>query len=282
LLTKDKIEKIEAINKRIFECRKCDFHKELKEKEIAYYPDAPVENFENRNINIITVGINSTWNDNAWDSWKECYKLKDYEKYKEYCMERYKKDPDSKYSKSYSRGIASATKEINKHLNIVPGNYFKEIKEAEIFNEYVLWQNLSFCNSNSPNDSERKIGGKPVPCRVYSEEIPNCLEKEYLKDVISIINPELVVFFAIEVLDYIYYKKLIKLLFYLDNHDEINDFGGVKSFMRNKTSSTRGLACKINNKKNTKILFLPHPSCYRYMKKEKLIKMIEILCEKLK
>jgi hypothetical protein len=279
-MNKDKTEKIEVINERIFECKECDFHTELEEKKIAYRPDAPVENFADRDINIITVGINSTWNDNAWSNWEECYKKETYEEYKEYCLERFKEH--AKYSKSYARGVKTALNTINEYLNVLPG---KELNEDNVFEENVLWQNLSFCNSNSPKDSKRKFGDNYVSCHVYTEEIPKCLEEGYLRDVISIIEPELVVFFATRALDLSEgdYKKTIIDIFDLNNADEIDDFGGIKEFppferADKKEVRIRGLACKIISKK-TNILILPHPS---YPMNSNFRKdMINKLCNKL-
>jgi site-specific DNA-adenine methylase len=106
---------------------------------------------------------------------------------------------------------------------------------------------MSFCNSKHPHDKCRIFDDEEIYLNI-EEERNACLEKGYLRKIINIINPRLIIFFHWNA--YIY-KDLIF---------EIKDEPFERKF---KAHVKKGLqvntifrALTIDD---TKILFLPHP-----------------------
>lgn len=141
-------ENLEEINKRIFECKKCDFHRELE--NFSYRPDAPILEYvpdQQPDYKAISIGINPAWDDEKYTR-PECqsiYKETDYLNYKKRLLEKAsltsgtQRDP-------YRVGLTKTFNVVNELLNIYPD---RNILPEHIY-KYLFWANLSFCNSQSP------------------------------------------------------------------------------------------------------------------------------------
>jgi len=261
------------ICKEISDCKACSFHKDLERLELPFRPDAPFDGLMSprEHFKVMTIGINPGWNESAYPAWREIYAEQDYEQYKARVIESYTKTrQENRGRQPYRDSVYYTFMEINSVLNIYPP---AEIKRLGIF-DTLFWANLSFCSSSST--SGRTINGQQVPLNLAGEEIPKCLEKGYLKKLMQILVPELVIFFGYDALNFFHFRKIF----------DINSFDDVEMYQKTrypsqkrkgKSIETTIIACKIavGNGKRLSVLFLPHPS-YRFSSEEKHAALKEV------
>jgi len=292
-MTNEQIKALKDVNRRIIKCNKCDFHRELP-KGFHYKPDAPIfsdENYRN-DYKVVVIGINPAWDEsdnNLNREWQEIYShdSNDYEGYEKKVLAQIEK---SSGRNTYANGVAKAVNflvkalveagatgdEILRELNIPLQT---EIDGHNVY-DYVFWTNQSFCNSQQPN--AREFNKKEILCNTYTEEIPNCLKKGFLKDIVRIIGPRLLIFFG----DTMYYKVLLQEI--LDvKYDSIHSNGPleVEAYMRSeKPIKTNFYCAKVTHvpgrKDDVYAIFLYHPSA-RITDKGKMVG-IKKICEELK
>lgn len=255
------IKKLNNVVDEILKCDKCSFRDQLKKMGIPYRPDAPLGYGEEQNhCSVMAVGINPGWDDEAYKKdWKEqIYSEPDIEKYKDRFASMWKKLKEEKKigRQPYRDSIYYTFEKINEELRI----YEAKIEKERIF-DYVFWANLSFCSSQ--NVWQRKFDGEVIKCDVFNEEIPNCLNKGYLRRIIEAIEPRLVIFFGYEAAKYIYFTKI----FDIKKWDAIVDypktqFSAHKRGDKDVKMTIIASKLKINDKEMS-VLFLPHPN-YRW------------------
>lgn len=247
-------EKLMQVNWDIFTCRECKFHSELVKKGLPFMPDGPYYVSKDHDYKVITIGINPGWDDKDYKkTWKAIYKRYDQyslhsipsgrsvshlEEYRNAVMDIWKTQPKGMYINTINRVLNI----IDAELNVIN----QELKRTNFF-DHVIWANMSFCNSKHPHDKCRIFDDEEIYLNI-EEERNACLEKGYLRKIINIINPRLIIFFHWNA--YIY-KDLIF---------EIKDEPFERKF---KAHVKKGLqvntifrALTIDD---TKILFLPHP-----------------------
>lgn len=249
----------------------------VKKMGIPYRPDAPLGYGEEHiHCSVMAVGINPGWDDEAYKKdWKEqIYSEPDIEKYKDRFASMWKKLKEEKKigRQPYRDSIYYTFEKINEELRI----YEAKIEKERIF-DYVFWANLSFCSSQKVD--KRVIGGKEFEgWNVFNEEIPNCLDKGYLRRIIEAIEPKLIMFLGADL------EKYFEKIFNIANRDEILYFPRRRfpAHKRgDKTVETTIIACKLKiGEKDTSVLFLPHPN-YRFKKEYKKAALEEV-CKWLK
>lgn len=245
----EKIQKLKSINEKIWNCRECSFHEDLIKYHITYRPDAPVQE-SSKDYQAIVVGINPSWNDSAYDQLSKLYRIDTFEVFEKEILKSFKAQ-DAR--NNYAVKLAATFNLLNTHLNLIPG----QTLDAGTVYDYVFWSNLSFCGSQKVHI--RKMGGKEVGCRVLSEEIHNCLDQNYLSEIIKILDPSLIVFFASGISSVLYFRLLLKKLFQLDSYSEIagKAFSLPAQVRDGRDVNVEIIASKVANRK---IIFLPHPN----------------------
>jgi len=244
------------LNRKIFQCRECDVHKEISSnlKDFHYNPDATVlPDFENcPDYKVISVGINPSWN-KIFDGedYQLIYRESNFENYINKVLTKPKLPGERS---RFQERIATVFNILNSMLKIYEK---KNIESRDIYN-YLYWGNLSFCNSQSPR--KRVFAGQELNSRVYDEELPNCLEKGFLRDTISLIKPSLVIFFTINATAVISYSQLIKKLFSVADDDILAEQITIPAYERaGKAVHTIMIPGRIRTT-DTMFLFFPHPS----------------------
>ncbi|GBR77454.1 hypothetical protein RDn1_113 [Candidatus Termititenax dinenymphae] len=254
----------EKITKEIFKCKKCTLHQDQIVKKIKYKhnPEFPIPYKDIDEYKTFAVGINPSWNKESEDFLKE-YKSGTFEEY----IDVRRKHENNIHSTQYISGIRSTLQRIG-----------IEIEDNQWLWKQVLWANLSFCSSQTPDKRiflDTQAEEKEISCNVFSEEIPNCLDAGYLRRLIGIFKPKLILFFTTEI-NRLHYTQILKYCF----NKEIMEIN--KKFIEKDVIHSMPI-----NKKNTKVkiavvkidkticAFLPHPSRKKYIKKEKLEKIEE-------
>ena len=280
---------LEEVMKNIVFCTKCDFRKELESRGLYYKPDAPLWQiykkpkdpsivkyeeleFTDNEYKVLSIGINPGWDNHIETEWQEAYKQTDYPRYVEkyfQTLDKLKSDNEARYFVNLARLFGR----INDELNIYDT---KEFTAKNIF-KYIMWLNLAFCNSKTPHEVILSTcKDEKILRRVYSEEIPNCLDNCFLKQIITLLNPELILFLTVEALSYIYYKRLLSKLLDIKYDDiESPEMKEVPAYVRNgKEVKVTFFPCRIKNS-NTKIIFMPHPNFrFEATRQEKAIKEV--------
>lgn len=257
---------IDDISKDIFKCRECDFFKEINEESSPFCPDVTYHSYE-FSPKAFVIGINPSFNDDEYiRSWKsELYSANDYLKFKSNLQ---------KYVFpiiGYQRGVSDVFKKINNELNLYPE--LKGVDDGlfvQNIYKYVFWANLSFCSSQNPYS--RIIDRKEISCRVFEEEIPNCLEKHFLARYIAKLQPEFIMLFTIGAKGYFYWKHILKKLFADIAEWKITE-QMVKKYEAHKRKGVSVdieiVAAKVNAYgKRVNILFFPHPN-YQFTNENK-------------
>jgi uracil-DNA glycosylase len=262
IMNSEQCDGLNDISRKLWQCRECSFHERLK--GIPYKPE--ILSFKNDNDNeykVLSVGINSGWDDNQYkDYWEAVYTENDFEEYKKLITKTWDQIRKAKNPvQHYRDGIFKYFDIINKKLHI----YDEGLVTKDNFYDYIFWSNLSFCCSQ--NIYTRKFDGKDIGCDVYNEEIPNCLSKGYLRDVIKLLNPKLIMFFGYEAVNFFNFMKIFDTVKSTDVkvYDKTRFKAHERDVKTGKISiDTTIIACKIHtDDKKTSILFLPHPN-YRF------------------
>lgn len=277
-MEQQKIDRLKEINKRILECRECTFHQDISKQNLSYRPDAPCfepNKLKDAQFKVLSVGLNPGWSEiqNAMErktTYQELYKMPiasddDYEKYVWKLSKMW--DDMPKGRQPYKDALAKTLDIINKKMGIYDGITYDHIK-ADLYEKYLFWANLSFCNSQNVN--ERSFWGKKdISCNVLSEEIPNCLDKGFLRDIMNCLKPELVIFFGSSYA--LHPKVIVRKLTGITSDKIIYEKKLVTAHKRkNKNGAEIEVGVKVeislcdSNETNTKFLFLPHPS-YRWI-----------------
>lgn len=275
----EKINKLIKIDKKILQCQECSFHKDLKDKNLYYKPEALCylpKMLEKADFKVISIGLNPGWN-----KWNETIRseneyqilyqmpISSDKEYLDYVKIFNKALENDKGRGQYEIVLGKTLCSINKKINIYNGVSEKEIID-NLYPRYLFRANLSFCNSKKLN--ERIFWNKAIKCNVLSEEIPNCLDKGFLKEIVDCLQPELVIFFGN------YYTLTPKNI--------VERLSGVASEEIKFNKETFTLYEKKNGKKIqadvsiyysrkiiTKFIFLPHPRCpWKDNYREKAIK----------
>ena len=266
---------IDDISKDIFKCRECDFFKDGTLKTEKFFPDIPMFNSGGNGQKAFVIGINPSFNDSTYETtWKnDLYTAVDYYDYKERLSKL--ENPILKYQSELARTFRS----INSHLNIYPEltTYVAEFTLKNIY-KYVFWSNLSFCSSQTPYS--RIIDDNTVTCRVFEEEIPNCLEKGYLARYIKALEPEFLLLFTLSAKGYYYWKHIVKKLFPSGDAEITGQF--IEKYSAHKRKATpveiEIIAAKVKAYgKIVNILFFPHPN-YQFTSENKA-HVLEKVCE---
>ena len=262
-MNKKQIERLDDINRRIYNCKECSFHKELN--GLPFRPDLP-QFYEASDYKVMAVGINPSWDGSNYDEqWKNLYE-KSYEAFKA----EFTKDENAD-NNVYKSRLTHTFNQINEHLSIVRQ---QSINSKEIYKR-IFWSNQSFCCSK--NTKKRFIGKRAVKCDVYGEEINKCIDQGYLKEIIATINPELIIFFGPSEKDI---ARFLSKLFSASMNRENTFKEKYTAFTRNgKDVKREFIAAKIENS-NCKIISMPHPS-YPFCAKNKKEAIAE-LCNFLK
>ena len=262
-MNKKQIENLNDINRRIYNCKECSFHKELVGR--PFRPDLP-QFYEASDYKVMVVGINPSWDGSNYNErWRNLYE-KSYEAFKaEFTID------ENEDNNVYKFRLTHTFNQINEHLSIV---HHQSINPQEIY-KHIFWSNLSFCCSK--NTKLRFIGRDAVKCNVYGEEINKCINQGYLKEIISTINPELIIFFGSSEKGI---ARFLSKLFSVSMNGKNTFMKKYTAFRRNgKNIEREFIAVRIENS-NCKIISMPHPS-YPFCAENK-IRAIEELCDFLK
>ncbi|MBL7050396.1 MAG: hypothetical protein ISR96_12860, partial [Nitrospira sp.] len=278
----DQTAQILNVCESIWQCNICEVHRFLEEKkygsDLHYRPDLPLplpHQAPIKKYKIMVIGINPAWNESELGHWEELYKQNTFTDY----VQEWKKLIGKSFGRNpFRNGLTSDFNFINEKLGIYGQNEIKkehregkDIVSKHIY-EYIFWSNLSYCNSPKPyNRGEIFFKQKNIPCNVFSEEIPNCLEQGHLRRLIEIIKPKYILFLTSQALSYMHYKLLLKKLFNLDSYNDIleahsDNQNMYPSQIRNgkKSANIQLIPCKVQSGAgSTNILFLPHPG-YRF------------------
>jgi hypothetical protein len=265
--------KLDEINEKIFNCNTCKVH-----DEICLKPDFPLPYRRKlSDYKIIAIGINPKLDLSTYQAHlKELYKQSDHYIYKSQILKKLHESPDLMEKGAYISKLTNIINEINNIIkvyqddNTVTARQFsKRISSENYIYDYILWANLSWCPSQKPNSryvKEHPKNNDYITCNVYSEEIPNCLDKGYLQEIIELVEPELILFLKDNINDIIYHNKPLiyeSLIAKLLNTDVAN----IKSekeeyplYDRNgKTYKPLISSFKPKDSK-VKVIALPHPS----------------------
>jgi uracil-DNA glycosylase len=258
------INELENVNKDIYKCDDCEFHKDINKLGIPYRPER-VFYTESSDYKVISIGINPGWGQENIKQYnnglQDIYRKPNYQDYRHELLE-YQKEWGEKHGNtkpgSYQIKLTSLFEKLNRRLNIYP----HESQFSKIY-DYVFWCNLSLCSSQSP--TERNFDGTKhinISCNVYNEEIDNCLKREYLKNIIEIIKPSYLLFFGATIMRIREYRSLLMSLLNVHNVDIIADIKPVPAYVSKKTMKKIQVTvggCKIKDR-DLRIIFWPHPS----------------------
>ncbi len=269
MMKPEQVESLREIASRIYECRECDVHRDAAEllKGLNFKCDPPTNIRVENNYRVVIVGINPHWGDDTKEDYSEVLSAANYDEFESQLNEYNKRHETTGSVGRYQYGITSIFNLFNQQLGILNDG---DVEAKDIY-KHVFWANLSFCGSADPYN--RKVYEKDLPCRVFSEEIPNCLSKGYLRDIVNIIKPELILVLASSALSYIYYKNALKSIYGKDQLDEFKfmDKTYPSQTRKGKIIEVTIVSCKADLETNaTKVVFFPHPN-YRFngdMKKD--------------
>lgn len=260
-------DRMETLAKKILECRECSFYEELN--GLPFHPDLP-ERYQ-PTFRAMVIGINPGFLGEEYSIFQKYYRSSDTEEIRTLLSDSEK---DKIYP--YQRGLYKTFSLINEELPVFDGN---EVTVENIY-DYVAWANLSFCASQSTY--ERKLNDINVPCRVYSEEIHNCLGQGFLSEMIHIVRPRVIVFFANDAFNSIYYKLVLKAIFGLESYKSTKTFErSVPAYQRagkNINTTIRGAKIPLESSL-VKVIMAPHPN-YR-MTDENRASAIRYVCSEL-
>ncbi len=268
-MDKTKIDNLRDITKRILNCKECIFHEEIKKRGLYYKPDAPgydPDKLAKSNFKVVSIGLNPGWDDKDMmknrDKYEPLYKLniqtnEDHDHYQKNIYDIYQATPRRK---PYQDSLTKTFNLINQTIKI----YDKwEISSEDIY-DYVFWGNLSWCSSQ--NTYQRTMWeNKDITCNVLTEEIPNCLDKGYLKDIISCIEPKIILFLGSS---FPFHPKVITKKVLATQYDSISyDKKRFVAHTRKQKDNEINVSVDISvchiKDKNMKVVFMPHPN-YRW------------------
>ena len=286
-MDKIKIDKLREINKRILNCKECIFHEELKNRGLCYKPDAPwydPDRLARLDFKVISIGLNPGWDDNDIinnkDKYEPLYKLniqtnEDHDHYFKNIYDIYQATPRRKpYQDSLTKTFNLINQSIKLYDNV------GEISSENIY-DYLFWGNLSWCNSQTTYQ-RTMWGNKDIICNVLTEEIPNCLDKGYMKDIITCVEPEMLLFFGSS---FPFHPKVITKKVLDTQYDNISytkkSFVAHTRKQKNKVINVSvDISICLIKEKNMRVVFMPHPN-YRWEDhyREEAIKWI---CDQIK
>lgn len=258
-----RLKRLNELLKKIYNCRKCKFFEEINENNLTYFtPDIPqyISDYSTlEKIKLMVIGINPQMPENFYEK-------------NEIGKNIYKRWIDN----------GSNTLDFNTYKSIVKKHDFRNNNYAQVltkivnilsskekglsnivftFNniyEYVYWTNLSFCSSQKL--SKRKISNINILCNNHTNtfnapenELNKCLKQNYLKNIIEIIKPKIIIIFT----NQIDFKTLISKL--ITHETEINIYKKIYTINTRNTSEI----CAYNHNNNIRFIITPHPkSCY--------------------
>lgn len=243
------------IGREIFQCRKCEFYKELDSNE-NFHPDPPSIPDLEKTHKAMVIGVNPGMDvDQSDPLYIKCMEQQTFEEYSEQCVissERGGRNP-------YRDHVASIFNLLNDEMGIYDD---KNIRSEDIYN-YIFWSNLAFCPSQKID--HRTINGLTIKnFDIFNTEIPNCVEQGFLERLIELKNPEFIIILGIEVLKYYGNdpRPLIKRLVGITEDEEIETYEKFRfpyQVNSGKTTYTSARAYKIK-RSGIKVLFFPHPN----------------------
>jgi hypothetical protein len=261
------IETVRNVNKQIFECNICSFHKEMAEQDLPYRCETffyePKTDYK-----AIAIGLNPGWNeknDCDYESrLKEIYRKGDYDAYEKALKApgENNKTPVGNHQKKLTRLFEA----MNMHLKIYPETKFNRVYD------FLFWANLACCSSQ--NVDSRMFAGKRIKDCNTRKEIHNCLQQGYLKTVIGALKIEYLLFFGKRDLNECY--DLLKDLLNVQK-DDIDHHKVTKNAQVRKG---KPIGCEVHAFKlkgmGKRALFWPHT---RYAYSNKFInEVVEDVC----
>jgi hypothetical protein len=272
-MNQETFDKLDKITNDILECDVCSFHQEMKKLGLPRcWPDATFWNKDSiRNFKVVSIGINPGW-EKASEFYTKLKDIIDVEEYKEKSPIVWKEIVANEGVKHpYMTSLVHTFSVLNEQLKIYEEVNTETIRQEGV-EKYVFFANLSWCGSQHPG--ERKFYEEEITCKVYEEEIPNCLDKGYLKGIIETIGPELVIFFGSEALKFYYFTKIFDLTKY-DSFDHYKKTQFCAHKRGDKDVYTTIVTAKLKAKeKNTSIIFLPHSCRWTTENKEMALKEV--------
>lgn len=253
-MNNDKFNQFDKIAREIFECRECSFWK--PNADIVFRPDPPLYNKDNSG-KIIVVGLNGKWSE-KYCSFVRQHTRDDYETYKQAWL-----NPDRANTDNTGIRYAGGIVKTAYWLGLITEDITNKIRIKDYVTNNVIQGNLSFCPSNTSEGKGTRRANEWGECPHdiircnLNEERSNCLEKGFLCRMITILNPELVIFFTSKAND------LLSKIFDVDINYLITPDNWEPDFVaynRGKTQVMTSVMPYLIRDRKVKILVRPHTS----------------------